>query len=118
MDLEEINDPQVIAHGQAQDERARRNSDWLQAALARVAAPGAGTVPCRGGSGGIHRPDVQRSLGWPGRPTPTMTASSCNMSDRNRGRGFMEIAGEWLPCSPVVGLSPFPLLHSYDRSYD
>ena len=29
--LEEVNDPDVIARARAQDERAKRNSDWLQA---------------------------------------------------------------------------------------
>jgi hypothetical protein len=29
--IEEVNDPVEIARARAQDERARRNSDWLQA---------------------------------------------------------------------------------------
>jgi hypothetical protein len=29
--LEEVNDPDVIARARAQDERAKRNIDWLQA---------------------------------------------------------------------------------------
>ena len=61
-EIEEVNDPVEVARCKAQDERARRNSDWLQSHWADL-LPQREHVRRRGRSGGVHRGHSRRGLG-------------------------------------------------------
>ena len=60
--IEEINDPVEVAQCKVQDERGRRNSDWLQAHWADLLPQrGAGSSPWPPGS--LHRRHTRGGLG-------------------------------------------------------
>jgi hypothetical protein len=91
--IEEIHSPDTVARCRSQDERARRNSAWLQAHWAEL------LLRARGKLWPARRPSsrtTQRERGpWPVAPTPTMTAPSANTCFPKPGRGSMVISGEW-----------------------
>jgi len=100
--IEEVNDPAVIARCKAQDERTRRNSEWLQGHWADLLPQACGKFIAVAGQEAFISDTPGRPGGEPALPTPTMTAPSVSTSSRREGRGSMLIPGEWRLCEDGV----------------
>ncbi|MGZ3397420.1 MAG: hypothetical protein ACXVB2_25215 [Isosphaeraceae bacterium] len=68
--IEEINDPVEVARCTAQDERGRRNSDWLQAHWADLLPQARGKFVAVSRPGSLHRRHGRGGLGL-GRQGPS-----------------------------------------------
>jgi len=105
-EIEEINDPVEVARCKAQDERGRRNSDWLQAHWADLLPQSRGKfVAVADQEAFIAGTAGRPGLGPPGSIQKIMVPWSVTC-ESVRGHVSMRIVGEWLICDGPVLSEP------------
>ena len=120
--MEEVTDPAVIARARAQDERFKRNSDWLQAHWSDLLPRVRGKHLAVAGEEAFIADRPKRPGPVAGPRTPTMTALLASMFSLTCGHEYMRIVGEWLmrddgATRPSLGQRLRPLTGPWNATY-
>ena len=100
--IEEINDPVEVARCKAQDERSRRNSDWLQAHWADLLPQARGKFVAVAGQEAFIADTHEEAWAMARKAHPEDDAPLASTSSPERGRESMLVVGEWRICDDGV----------------
>ncbi len=102
--IEEINDPVEVARCKAQDERGRRNSDWLLAHWADLLPQARGRFVAVAGQEAFIADTHEEAWAMARKAHPEDDGALASTSSLKRGRASRLVVGEWLtrPCAARV----------------